>query len=484
MKNNDSVAVIPPSLREGFAMAMAIFFSASFPFQASALTFKEALQSAINYHPQIIADRASSEAVKATIDQQYAGFYPTVDIFASGGLAYVEENFKQNQLQSALQGESRQATAAPAISLKQLLYDGESTTYQVKKAIADFEQAYGSYLNTVDTRALRAALAYIQVLRFQQIKALILENRKIHRRILKQITELVSKGELTEADQVQVHARLEDVQISLVSVQGQLETAKADFREAVGRAPDDLSPVVIPVALITPQISRFLEEVFRKNKSLQAAQADIRSAKANLEVAKSNSYPVLTFEANAAHDINANGVRGDESRAAGLVVLRYNLADGGTDAARRQGARERVTESGGKLAVQRTALVQEVQTSWATRDSATRQIVYTQKAIRDKNEVALDYAKQFLVGLRSLIDELNAWRDLFESKVQLVAAEATEELMKARLLTASSSLLEAFQIPVPKQATGYSPLGQDVTCIQEDRHKTASQQDSPAFPNG
>lgn len=423
--------------------------TASFPFQANALTLKEALQSAITYHPQIMADRAASAATRAVIDQQEAGFYPTVDIFVSGGIAYVRENFKTNPLQAALKGEATQGTASPSVSLKQLLYDGEHTAYQVKKAIADFEQAYGTYLNTIDVRALRAAIAYIQVCRLQRIRGLILENRHIHRHILGKITKLVSHGELTEADQVQVQARLEDVQVSLAETEGQLESAKADFREAVGRAPDNLSPAVIPTQLLRPELSRFLEEALRKNKSLEAAQADIRSSKAGLEVTKANFYPAVTFEANAEQDKNPSGIRGDETRASGLIVLRYNLTDGGADVGKRQEARERVTLSGEKLAVQRLALVQEVQTSWATKEAAVRQVAGLKKAIVEKNEVAKDYAKQFLVGLRSLIDELNAWRDLFESKVQQATAEATEELMKARLLTASSSLLETFQISTP-----------------------------------
>lgn len=423
--------------------------AAFFSFEAKALTLKEALQKAIHYHPQIVADRASADATKATIDQEYAGFYPTVDIAVWGGLSYVEENYKQNALQSPLKGESSGVTATPSLNLKQLLYNGELTASQVKKAIANFEQAYGQYLNTIDVRALKAAQAYIQVWQLQKIEALTQENKKIHERILRQITELVVHGELTEADRLQVQARLQDVNFSLALVQGQLEGVKADFREAIGCAPDRLSFAAVPAACIGRRLPGFLQEALRKNKSLQAAQADIQSSKARLDAAKANSLPVVTLEANANYDKNAAGVRGEDTRALALLVLRYNLTDGGADAARREEARGRVKESGEKLAVQRLALVQEVQTSWALRESAMQQLTYTLNAVREKKEIAKDYEKQFLVGIRSLLDILNAYRDLFDSHIQQVTSEAGVELTKARLLTASSSLLDAFKIPHP-----------------------------------
>lgn len=447
------MALAPGLLRpfQGFARPYLLFGLISlFPGDVQAITLKEALQSAINTHPQVMAERASSEANKATINREYAAFYPSIDLTAQGGLAYVREDYLQNSLQAAIAGESRGGTSSPSVTFKQLLYDGGSTVNQVKKATADFQQAYGKYLETVDGKGLRAAIAYIQVRRLQRLEKLTHQNIAVHKRILKKIAQLVHQGELTETDQTQVQARLDDAQVSLALVQGQLDVAKADFIEAVGKVPEHLSSPMIPTQFLRPQLNQTLQEALRKNKSLQAAKADIHSAKATLEVTKARSLPTVTFEADATRNQNVGGVRGVQFQSTALVVLRYNLIDGGADEARRQEARERVTESGKRLAVQRLALEQEVRSSWVTKESATHQVNFLRKTLKAKSQVSKAYEQQFLVGLRSLLDILNSYRDYFESEGEKITAEATEDLMKARLLTASSSLLKTFQIPLPK----------------------------------
>ncbi|MGL5161887.1 MAG: TolC family protein, partial [Plesiomonas shigelloides] len=207
-----------------------------------------------------------------------------------------------------------------------------------------------------------------------------------------------------------------------------------------------------------PSMPTDLASAFKTAQShhsvLKMANADIQAAEYQYQQAASGFYPRLSLEASQNWNDNQEEQFGryDEQ----LVALRVdmNLFAGGRDMAKR--------ESAGKAINQATAIrdrsylqlqdaVTQAWTAWQTNQSQRAELETAAKA---SEETVLAYRKQFAIGMRTLIDVLNAEQELFAARRSLIENRQSLHEAYYRLQNTLGGLLTVTQVAAPLPENG------------------------------
>jgi len=195
-----------------------------------------------------------------------------------------------------------------SLQLRQLLFDGFSTINTVRQHGFEKLSAYFTLLHTVDSLALEAALAHLDVLRYRELERLAHENYQAHLDTHAQITERQESGVGRGVDLSQSAGRLALAQANLMTESGNLNDVSQRYQRLVG----DLPP---PVLLDAPAVDdwlpkkpdRFIDEL-RSNPELLAKQALVQAGSATVDAAKGNHSPTLELRASSGKDHSQPGL--------------------------------------------------------------------------------------------------------------------------------------------------------------------------------
>ena len=286
-------------------------------------TLQQILQNSITGNPEVMSYMAAKIAADERIEQAKGGYLPTIDIRASGGVEYVKDSIGVSKLSpNALHGTSVQNRYEPGINMKQSLFEGFETMNQVKKAKLESGQADLKIKETRELLAYKICAEYIRVRRFQRLLKLARDNVKKHESILGKIQTLNNSGALTVADVSQVSARLDDANISVRDIEGDYETALANFIDLVNMTPYTLSRVKLPLDKLPETLHKAVEHALKYNRSVILAKATVDTAKADVNVTESAYYPKVGLEVDAVRRVNENGQIGRADNVTALVVAR------------------------------------------------------------------------------------------------------------------------------------------------------------------
>jgi adhesin transport system outer membrane protein len=401
----------------------------------------DAVVKATGDHPSILADKAAKEAAEHNVDFATGGYYPTLDFQMGAGHEYTKQKFRENQInRSKVSGTFATDRYDPTLRLRQMVFDGLETPYQVEKAEKERTQADLKTHETEELTAFAAAEQYIAVRRFGRLLRLAEDNVRVHRNILSKVNALISAGKATVSDRHNVEARLHDAQAAVQDIQGDLDSAIAQFIDVVGSEPGRLSNAELPTESLPLSVEDALDVARESNPSLMLSKASIDVAQADVNVAKSPFYPRLDLEVDASRRHNIGGKSGSENNLTALAVVRFNLFNGGKDQARTRELRAKMTQAKHLMQNQKRTAEREVRVSWSEMKSARGQADVLRKAVHSKKHVRNNYLEQFNLGNISFLNILDASHEYFLAKGSLITADATYDLASVRALAAMGVL--------------------------------------------
>ncbi|MEN8236555.1 MAG: TolC family outer membrane protein [Pseudomonadota bacterium] len=417
----------------------------------------DAIAETLRTNPEIFADKSAWLSEKHGISRAEAGYFPVVDVRVNGGFEYTRENFGRSDCRR-VRGKCREDKTinTPSVNARQPLFDGFRASTDVARAQRETDQAVRKVAETQELVSFRAVNAFIDVRRFQRLLRLAIANAKAHRQILAKVNALIKGGKATIADRATVMSRLADAESAVVDIEGDLGSAVARFIDVVGQTPDRLQRSTIADGILPTTVPDALRIAEEQNRSLLLAKSTVEVAKAELDTTQVPFWPTLDVELDARRDENTEGREGHETSATALLVLRYNIFNGGADLARRKEIAERVAENRHREASALRTSGREVRVSWAEMKSAMRQSEALRASVEQKEKVIRAYEKQFDLGTRSLLDLLDAWNEFFLAKGSLITVDATTDLTGYRLLAAMGTLLSAHNLAVPIEAAAPS----------------------------
>ncbi len=415
---------------------------------SSAQTLQEAIQQTINENPEIQSEKSERLAVEHEISQAKSGYFPTIDLNAGIGW----EQSTNPTTRSRGDGTVSYGREEASIQLRQMIFDGFATSSEVKRHKARTNASAYSVFGKSEIIALNAVESYLNVLRRHELLSLAKENLIIHRRTNDQIRLRSERGLGKRADYDQSSGRLALAEKNALSEIGNLQDAETAFLKIIGTLPIDLNAVPKIDNILPGSLDESIEQAIAKHPILKSANADINSAFAQHESAKSPHLPRLDFEAGASHNVDIDGIEGKNEDSYAMLRLRYNLFNGGKDVARRKETRELINQAKEIRDNTYRQVVESMRLSWVARQTLKAQMDFfkAHKLSSIKSNAA--YQKQFNIGQRTLLDLLDSANEMFLAKSAFTNAKFDELFAQYRILASKGDLNKHLRITLPVEA--------------------------------
>lgn len=435
-------------------LAMAISLS------ANGQTLNEAMQSALEVHPEIQAGINARLSVEEQMKAAKGGYLPQVDLLAGYGREGTDSPgtraVEGHEYNTLTRGES-------SLRLQQMLFDGFATSSEVGRQRATVNARAYELLGTSERTALTVAEVYLEVLKRREMVRLAEDNLRSHERIYDQISLRSERGVGRMADLDQAEARLAQARNNLITEQTNLADAQVNYYSVVGRDPSELSmPQGLPGRL-PENLQAAREELLTNNPFLSSAQADVQASEQQYEAAKSTFYPRFDAELSQGVDNNIDGVPGHSNEWQAMLRMRYNLFAGGSNKADLQSKAHQVNQA---MDIRNNALrvlSEDLGLAWNALENARQQLPIAQQYVDYSSRVRDSYQKQFGLGERTLLDLLDSENELFTAARRLEEVRYTELFTQYRIKATMGSLLQSQGVVAPMAAAPLDVVKAEVT---------------------
>jgi len=401
-------------------------------------TLKSAVEQAILQNPEVKLRFHNLEAAQQERKVAEGGWLPRVDIEAATG-AY---NTLRPSLSSSLDFSANRAS----IQLRQTLFDGFATLYDVRRLSYGQQAAYYELLAASNQTALETARAYLDVLRYRDLVALAATNYTTHLEVHDRLEQKTKAGVGRRVDLEQASGRLALAESNWLTEASNLHDVSARYQRLVGELPAATLAPADPLKASIPSGQTFLSAAVKKNPEFLGAVSTLRAYRADSQVRRSAYSPTLEFRARQSFETNQSGVTGDYRDSALELLLNFNLYRGGSDKAR-------IKQYLSKLDSAFDLRDKTCRDLWQTGQIAFNDSVRlgSQIPLLAQHELSTSkarqaYQQQFDIGQRSLLDLLDTENELYQARRALANAEYDKKLSEVRLLATDGTLISALQL--------------------------------------
>jgi outer membrane protein len=330
-----------------------------------------------------------------------------------GAAANLNQTFLNNPTTPG--GDSSLTGHSIGVNLIQPLYNRGS---QVRQRQADVvvQQADTDFTSAEQLLILRVAQRYFEMLSGQDDVKFIRADKAAIERQLEQAKERFDVGLVTITDVQEAQARFDQSTAEEISVLNILADRKEALREITGQYFEQLQPLLDNVPLKTPDPADpevWVNRALRNNPDLQSASFNTEIARENIELQRSGYYPTLDLTAGVGESDNGNN---DNSSA--QIGLQFNmpLYTGGAVSSRvREAAFQHEAAKEQREQVQR-AIMRQVQDAYRGAQTAISRVKALNQA-RVSSRSSLEATQVgFDVGTRTIVDVLNAQRELLRAE--------------------------------------------------------------------
>ena len=431
-----------PTRRLGIGLALVGAVLAMAPAATTAWagtrTLQEALTLAYSTNPALLAERANVRAVDENVPAALSGWHPSVSLSASVGTVQgslfahgcATDPFTQLSRCGTTSSNGQFGTNSESLLVTQPLYKGGQTVAGTNKAQSQVMGERARLIAQEQTTFGTVVQAYVGVILAQQELALNINNEQVLQRQLQATNDRFRVGEITRTDVAQAESAVAGATADRETAEGNLQTARAQYQQAVGEAPDKLTE---PQPLRLP--SKTLEDAKAlagsNNPTVVAALFDDAAAKDNFDLQYSKLMPNLSLQGQLSHTKDTNLTRTSQQTAQIAVALTVPVFQGGIEYAAIRQARQAELQTRNNIDNARRAAVQQAASAWDTFTAAKASVESTRQQIR-ADQIALEgVQREAIVGSRTTLDVLNAQQELLNSRTTLVQSLAN--LVNARM---------------------------------------------------
>ncbi|GAC1033512.1 type I protein secretion system protein AggA [Pseudomonas sp. No.21] len=444
-------------MRLRFACVVPFALAASLPVHAQ--TLSEAMQRALDVHPEVQAGINSRMSADYQLKAAKGGYLPKVDLLAGYGREGSDNTTTRGQgdhWKTMTRGES-------SLRLQQMVFDGFATSNEVARQQATVNSRAYSLLGTSERTALDVAQVYIDVLQREEMVRLAEANLKSHQRIYDQISLRSSRGVGRLADQDQAEARLAQARNNLITEQTNLADARTNFYSVVGIDPVDLSEPAGLAGQLPADIAEARQTLLANSPILRSAESDVAAAEKQYDAAKSFFYPRFDAELSRGADNDLDGQDGHVNEWQAMLRMRYNLFAGGSNKADLESKAYQINQA---LDIRNNALRvlnEDLGLSMNALANAREQIPIAQQYVDYSTRVRESYQKQFSIGERTLLDLLDSENELFTASRRLVEIRHLELFTQYRIKATIGELLKSQGVVAPMASVVQSELKPEAT---------------------
>ncbi len=426
---------------------------------ARAETLGDAMALAYQTNPTLQAERAQLRATDEEFVQAEAGLRPSVN--GSGSYTYQRQRVGETGAPDfTFSGGGETGT----ISVTQPIFTGGRASAQIDAAQADII-AERENLRRTEQSVLQGVIgAYVDVRRDQEQQSISQDNVNVLSRQLAETQARFDAGQLTRTDVAQSEARLALARSQLATAQSALAQARAVYAAVVGQNPGELAPEPPIAPLLPASIDAAFDAAERDNPQLRQAAAAEQAAAARLAEAKAQMRPTVSLSGQYGYVSQQQGISGGFNGAAGVtqselggsVTARVDVPifTGGMNASRVRQAAEQDNVARIGVESARRQVLQAVSQAWNQLLGARASLAADAEQVKSDTVAFEGVREEQKVGLRTVLDVLNAQQELETSQLQLVGARRDEYVAAAAVLAATGALEARALVP---DAPRYDP---------------------------
>lgn len=406
------------------------------------ISVEDTVYGVLRTHRNLRGMQENREVLEHEVRRAQAGFGPRVDVTGRGGLSQYSDASTRNQdLDDRMYG-----YVGISARLVQPIWDGFATRSRVRAAKTTLESQKYRVFDTATSLSLDGIIAHIDLLRRRAIYALAEENVARHKELVAQAEDRAALGADTAADVTQAQSRLQRALSSLSETRASLLVAEDTYTRLTGLSTSEkLKPVTMPPQIFA-NAKAVMDQAEKANPKLAAYLQDIRTARANRELADSAFYPTLNLEAGPDYSNRGGGTDRWIYSFDALGVARWNIFNSGADLAEHKAASARVRQARQVMRNYADDLKLDVESTWTNYQAAQEQYKHYGKAVEYNKYTCAAYIEQFQIGKRSILDVLDAQNELYNSSTQAETARGNILVGAYRLSALTGNMLREMSI--------------------------------------
>lgn len=425
-------------------------------------TLQEALATAYTTNPTLEAQRAHLRATDEQVPQALANWRPTVKL--TGDVS--RTNTREKALTSAYDPVSQSNGSVVAsqdilasgqdvgLTVSQPIYRGGRTVAQTKQAEAQVAADRAALAVTEQTVLLNVVNAYLNVVLYQAVLDLSINNEQVLQRQLDATNDRFRVGEVTRTDVAQAESRLSAAHADRTQAAGNLRAAQANYVNVVGHPPEKLAAPG-PVPGLPNSIDQARDLAMSENPSIANARYSHDAAEHGVDLVAGELLPSVTLNGQVLRNYDYEGPQTFERIYQATVNLTVPLYQQGQEYARLRAQKHTAGQARIDVDVATRDTVESVTKAWEALATARARITsYSDQVAAAK--IALEgVQRESQVGSRTVLDVLNAEQELLTAQVNQVQAQH-DETVAAFQLKSTVGQLTAQALALPVQV--YDPV--------------------------
>lgn len=396
---------------------------------AQADTLAEAMASAYQTNPTLLAARKQLAGVDEQVAQALSFWRPRAGVVAGGGyiksLGDQEEEATTTSQFSTTDG----PTAVLNLEVRQPIYNF-SYAPRVRQAEEQVRSGRARLTAVEQDVLLRAAIAYLDLVRAEASLRYSADYEESLRKSLESTRRQFDVGLVRNSSVAQAESRLSAATAQRIQAQGAVASARGNYAQVIGRPPDGVSMPEMPAGM-PESADQLIETSAATNPNLIAAQYDERAAREGVDVVAGQKLPEFGVQGS----VNPNS-------ASVLGVMSMPLYNGILDPQVRA-SKSLVGQRRLEMEAQRRQAEQLALSAWQDYLSAQGRVASYEAQQRAARIAVEGTTREYNLGLRLVSDLLNNQLEYFRSQVDLVGAQRDLRLSGFQMLAAMGRLTAA-----------------------------------------
>lgn len=328
-----------------------------------------------------------------------------------------------------------------------LVYDFGASQFSVEAAKETVLATRESLVSIEQQILLRAVDAYMGVIQSQQLVTLSENNVRVLTQELRAARDRFEVGEVTRTDVALAEAQLAAARSTQAGAQGDLISARAYYKVAVGRNPGRLSaPPRLPA--IASSIAAAKALAVRRHPDILTVQHQVAAAELLIRRSEANMQPTVSLEGAYGLTENFGSQASNRNASVGLQVGQ-TIYQGGALSSNVRKSRAQRDAQRGNLHVVVKDVERAVSDAYAVLSSARAQIEASQRQVRAAQIAFQGVREEATLGARTTLDVLDAEQSLLDARSNSVTAQSQLYVAAYSVLSATGQLTaQNLKLPV------------------------------------
>ncbi len=421
------------------------------------LSLPLAIDLALRNSPATRATWEAARAAAAEVGSQRSQLYPELNVTGTAQ--------RQKGTVGGGQLSFQQTTLVPALDLAWLLLDFGGRRADVAEARESLVAANFTHNQEIQDAILEVSQAFYQYVSARALRDAAQADLEGARANLDAAERRHDAGLATIADVLQAKTAVSTAQLSLLTIEGEMNVIRGALATAMGLPADipvDAEPLDedVPVVAASQGIEQMLDRALANRPDLLAARARSRAAAQRIAQERSEGLPTLGFASNANRLYYRTPDRDPANNYAASLLVRVPLFSGFEhhyDVAR---ARAEAAEERARTDDLANDVQLEVWTSYYNLQTAAQRYATSQDLLAAADESAKVAAGRYQEGVGSILDLLAAQSALANARAQRVLARADWLLALSRLAHDTGTLAAAGTVAlIPSPPAASTPHG-------------------------